>query len=273
MIKNLQIIMFITAFAMITFGTTICVAQPRVGGYSETSKTDKTVVEAATFAVETQAQKDDTLELVSIERAERQIVAGSNYRLCLAVKSNGKAEQASTTVYLDLQNEFSLSEWKAGKCAAPKSAEKVTKAATVSKSLAPDVIVKNLYAAQKTKKDAPFFQTTNRAAVDKFFEVDFADLIWNDAVEANGEVGTINFDPLFNSQDQKITAFVIGKPVYTDDIATVNVSFKNFGKAEKIKFILEMQSDKTWKIIDIGYKNGNMLNSMLFDAKLEAEPK
>jgi Aspartic acid proteinase inhibitor len=363
------------AFIIITISSAICQAQPRIaGGYSAVSNSDETVIEAANFAVETQAQKDDTLELISIERAERQIVAGSNYRMCLSVKSNGKEEQASATVYLNLQNQFSLSEWTPGKCAEGETKEtpniddveaanesetfagklevgktgslilyfgaesgdyaafcfknnseagrailnackngeqceftgdidystpckvKTLKAdlsasgeivavssvrsltakkkiAVSSRDLAPDLVVKNLYAAQKNPKTAPFFQTTNRAAVDKYFEDDFADLIWDDAVKANGEVGTIEADPLYNSQDQKVTAFVIGKPEYSDDIATVLVKFKNFGKAETVKFILEKQADKSWKVIDIGYQNGEMLNSLLFDAKLQAESK
>ena len=358
------------AIAIFTISATICSAQAgkMVGGYSKISNADETAAQAAAFAVETQAQKDDTLELISVENAERQVVAGSNYRLCLAIKSGEKSSQASAVVYLNLQNKFSLTSWKAGTCSETKTEEpadaeseastflgklevgktesvilyvgeetgdyaaycfannsaagrailkackngeqcevtgeadyesackvkgleatlsasgKITKVESV-KSLAakttaasknaaaPDEIVKNLYAAQKNPKTAPFFQTTNRAAVDKFFAADLADLIWDDTVKANGEVGTIDGDPLYNAQDMKITAFVIGKPEYTDDIATVLVSFKNFGKADTVKFMFEQQEDKTWKIMDIVYKNGDMLKGMLFDAKIAAESK
>src|ERR1044071_7855960 len=75
----------------------------------------------------------------------------------------------------------------------------------------PDAVVKNLYAAQKAGT-GPFFQTKNRALVDRYFSKDLADMIWKDAVTAKGEAGAIDFDPLYNSQDPQITDFVIEKP-------------------------------------------------------------
>ncbi len=123
--KNLRSAAIFAAFGIFTAGAAICPAQPgrMVGGYNSAAKTDETVVDAARFAVAAQAEQDATLELVGIERAERQIVAGSNYRLCLSVKSKNKREQATATVYLNLQNEFSLSEWIPGNCAAGQSGE------------------------------------------------------------------------------------------------------------------------------------------------------
>ena len=62
-------------------------------------------------------------------------------------------------------------------------------------AITPDVIIKNLYAAQKADS-GPFFQYKNRALVDRYFSKDLADMIWKDAVDAKGEVGAIDFDPL-----------------------------------------------------------------------------
>ena len=72
---------------VIFIAAAICQAQrpPSVGGYKETSKTDEMVVAAANFAVETQRERDASLKLVAVKRAARQIVAGSNYEMCLAV--------------------------------------------------------------------------------------------------------------------------------------------------------------------------------------------
>ena len=134
-------------------------------------------------------------------------------------------------------------------------------------AIAPNVIVKNLYAAQKAGS-GPFFQTKSRALVDKYFAKDFADLIWKDAVAAQGEVGAIDFDPLYNAQDTKITAFKIGKPMYGEgnlDLADVPVTFKNMGKDETVLFRLERNRQKVWRISDIYYPSNPESSSSLKD--------
>jgi hypothetical protein len=133
--------------------------------------------------------------------------------------------------------------------------------------ITPDVIVKNLYAAQKAGSN-PFFQTKSRALVDKYFTKDFADLIWKDAVAAKGEVGAIEFDPLYNAQDTEISAFKIGKPMYGEgnlEVADVPVTFKNMGKEETVLFRLERNSQKVWKIGDIHYPSNPESSSSLKD--------
>jgi hypothetical protein len=127
------------------------------------------------------------------------------------------------------------------------------KAATAA---TPDTVVKNLYNAPGTQN--PFFQTKSRALVDKYFTKDFADMIWKDAIESNGEVGALGFDPLYNAQDTQITLFKVGKPMYGEgniDVADVPVTFKNMGKSETILFRLERDARKIWKISDIYYPN------------------
>ena len=145
------------------------------------------------------------------------------------------------------------------------------KTAAPSAANAPDALVSSLYAAQKAKR-SPFFQTKSRALVDKYFSKDLADLIWKDAVtsQKSGEVGAIDGDPLFNAQDMKITAFVIGKPEYdkaASDKATVAVTFRNFGKPDKVSFLLQQDAAKNWKIADIRYKDGTSLKGILTDAQ------
>ena len=129
----------------------------------------------------------------------------------------------------------------------------------------PDAIVKTLYAAQKAGS-GPFFQTKSRALVDKFFVKEFADLIWNDAVKANGEVGAIDFDPLYASQDPQITHFRIMGTGWggddksgSDDKAVVQVTFKNAGEAQMISFQFHQEKNKRWKIEDIRYPNSDNL--------------
>lgn len=131
-----------------------------------------------------------------------------------------------------------------------------------TKTIAPNVIVKNLYKSQKAGT-GPFFQTKKRAVVDKYFTKSFADLIWNDAVKADGEVGAIDFDPLYGSQDPQITKFVIMKTGWggdeskfgRSDEAVVQVTFDDSGVEQMVSFEFKQGRDKSWKIYDIRYRN------------------
>jgi hypothetical protein len=141
----------------------------------------------------------------------------------------------------------------------------IVSAQSKAKTSTPDAVVKDLYAAHNADR-GPFFQTKNRALVDKYFTKDFADLIWNDAVAAGGEVGALGFDPLYNAQDIRIVAFKIGKPMYGEgnlDVADVPVTFKNMGHAETILFRLERSAARVWKISDIYYPSSEAPNSSL----------
>lgn len=365
--KNLNKATLFVAFVLFTIGAATSSAQMIVGGYGEISGTDKTVVSAADFAVKARnkAEKKSSLKLISIERAERQIVAGANYRMCLNVSSNGKNEQASATVYLNLQNQFSLSDWTAGKCAGDeanqtmksgdeddetvtyegkleigktdstilyvgeetgdyaafcftnnskvgrailaackngeqceftgqvnfespckvkkleaslsasgkitsiksvkslaKNKRAMSNAATPKNSaVAPHIVVKNLYAARKSEKDDPFFQTKDRARLDKYFSKDLADKIWKDSIKAKGEIGAIDFDPLYGLQDSQVSNFTVmetgwggDKKFGGDDEAVVQVTFKYDGKERMVSYQFRQDKDKAWKIYDIHYR-------------------
>ena len=75
-----------------------------------------------------------------------------------------------------------------------------------SQTVTPEAMVADLYKQHDAKK-SPFFQTKNRALVDKYFTKTLADLIWKDATTAKGEVGAIDGDPLYNAQDIEIKNF------------------------------------------------------------------
>ena len=79
----------------------------RAGEYSKASVTEKDVEEAAAFAVIAQTGKmfakesgaKNRIELVRVLAAQRQVVAGTNYRLKLQVKVNGETKQADVVVW------------------------------------------------------------------------------------------------------------------------------------------------------------------------------
>jgi hypothetical protein len=129
---------------------------------------------------------------------------------------------------------------------------------------APDAVVKDLY-AQHDKKNSPFFQTKNRALVDKYFDKTLADSIWKDANDSKGEVGVIDGDPLYNAQDMEIKNFSVGQAKIESSKATVPVTFENFGKKYSITYEL-VQKDSAWKIEDINYGSNGTLRGWFKDA-------
>jgi hypothetical protein len=90
---------------------------PIAGGYREASRAEPDVVSAAKFAIKQEKRKKGArLSLISIERAETQVVAGINYKLCLRVKIKDKIRNVTTVVYRNLQQRYSLASWEEDGC-------------------------------------------------------------------------------------------------------------------------------------------------------------
>jgi len=143
----------------------------------------------------------------------------------------------------------------ASACAKPEQAAPTATAKTDTQASvpvpAPEKLIADLY-DQHARQQSPFFQTTNRELVDRYFEPALADLIWKDAVAASGEVGAIDFDPLYDAQDTDIKNLVI-QPATTEGAnARVVVSFENMGSKVQIPYTL-VRSGDAWKISDITY--------------------
>ena len=87
------------------------------GGYGETPPDNPDAVAAARFAIHKERQKVHArIALVSIKRAEVQVVAGLNYRLCMTVKVKGKTRDVTAVVYKNLKQKYSLTSWTADDC-------------------------------------------------------------------------------------------------------------------------------------------------------------
>ena len=121
----------------------------------------------------------------------------------------------------------------------------------------PEALVTELYKAHDAEK-SPFFQAEDRALVDHYFTKELADFLWKDAKESKGEIGVIDFDPLYNAQDTEIKKFVVNKATVDGAKATVVASFVNFDKKIRITFKLVKQDD-AWKFSDIQYTEGHTL--------------
>ena len=83
------------------------------GGYQEASTRDRRVLAAARFAVREEGRRRGArLALVAVERAETQVVAGTNYKLWLSVRRpNGRLRSVNAEVYENLRRGFSLTSW------------------------------------------------------------------------------------------------------------------------------------------------------------------
>lgn len=121
----------------------------------------------------------------------------------------------------------------------------------------PEALVAALYKAHDNKK-SPFFQTEDKARLTGYFTQELAGLIWKNAKESKGEVGALDFDPLYDAQDTEIKKFVVQPAKVTGEKATVLVSFVNMGEMQQITFKL-VQEAGVWKIADIQYTAGHTL--------------
>ena len=126
----------------------------------------------------------------------------------------------------------------------------------------PDSVVRELYRVHNNGK-GHVFDAKGKKYIYRFFDQKLADLIWKEITETpEGEVGNLDFDPLYNAQDTKITNFQISKPVVQGDSATVLVSFRNFGQRMTIKFEMN-KGQEGWKIKNVLYGGNSDLVKML----------
>jgi len=133
--------------------------------------------------------------------------------------------------------------------------------AVAPKPITPRALVVDLY-RQHNRKRGPFFQTKNRAQLDKYFTKRLAGMIWKDMKGSRGEVGALDGDPLYNAQDMEIKHFVIGKTKYESGKTEVWVTFENFGKKTELVFQL-VKGKSGWRIADIKYDDGSTLAGIL----------
>lgn len=115
-------IIFYSMLALFIFGAfaaeSRAFGQEMTGGYSDASVSDKAVRAAANLALKSLSRTTGkTLTLVKILKAEVQVVAGLNYRVCHRVREGSRRSKTITAVvYKDLRNRRRLTNWKAGGC-------------------------------------------------------------------------------------------------------------------------------------------------------------
>jgi len=127
----------------------------------------------------------------------------------------------------------------------------------------PESVVAELYKLHDAQK-GPFFQTKDRKLVDRFFTKPFADMIWKANHGPEGEVGAIDFDPLYDGQDFEIKNLKFSASGVTENSATVMADFLNFGEKRSVTHLMKMV-DGAWKIDDIKYQQQGTLMEALKD--------
>lgn len=114
---NIRAFIGLAAFAAVFAFTSASSAQ-MVGGYKAIAVTDAGAVAAADFAISAQSAKTEVeYQLEELVKAERQVVQGMNYRLCMEV-SNGSDDSfyVQAVVYVDLKGNRKLTSWVNSTC-------------------------------------------------------------------------------------------------------------------------------------------------------------
>jgi hypothetical protein len=139
---------------------------------------------------------------------------------------------------------------------------------------APDAVLNNIYEIHakdfKSNKDQ-FLDGKSRKMLDKFFDKNLANLIWKDLTTNKGEVGVIDFDLFYASQDPNIKNVKVSPAVIKGDSATDIVTFTDSGLKRTLVYNL-VKENGSWKISDINYGNEGTLLKYFKDAQQSPSP-
>ena len=122
-------------------------------------------------------------------------------------------------------------------------------------------LVAQLYKKHSGKPD-PLQYPASKKLLQNYFYKPLLDLYLKDQEDSKGEVGKIDFDPLYDAQDLQITDFNLVILNNKKGSGYVAARFKNMGVGQQVVFAL--QSTKAgWRIADIQYKDGRSLWKIL----------
>ena len=116
--RNFLLAALLLAALGVAFGSTGAgAAGQMVGGFKPVAADDPEVTAAARFAVAARGKSEDAaVSLNSVLAAERQTVAGANYRLCLEVEVEGATQNVRAVVFKSLQKQYQLKSWEEADC-------------------------------------------------------------------------------------------------------------------------------------------------------------
>lgn len=129
---------------------------------------------------------------------------------------------------------------------------------------APEELVRTLYSVHKNGT-GPIFGKTGKAHLARFFDERLAALLWKNIVgPPSGDVGNLDFDPLFNAQDIEIKNLRVAPAEIrkSGEDSTVVVTFRNYDRPNRLTFLLH-KTGTGWRIRDIDYGSGDRLVKLL----------
>ena len=122
-------------------------------------------------------------------------------------------------------------------------------------------LVAQLYKEHSGKSD-PLQYPASKKRLPSYFYKPLLDLYLKDQENSKGEVGKIDFDPLYDSQDFEISGFNLVVLPNRKESRYVAARFKNMGVDQEIIFALQ-RTKMGWRIADIRYKDGRSLRKIL----------
>jgi ABC-type transporter MlaC component len=117
----------------------------------------------------------------------------------------------------------------------------------------PDAVIKELYRLHNKNAGQIL---NNKNLLNRFFDANLSRLIRKDM--AKPEVGVLDFDMFYDTQDPQIKNLLIGQAKIQGAKAIVPVSFTNDRTKYTVTYQLVKQNN-VWKISDIKYKHGTLL--------------
>jgi hypothetical protein len=115
-------------------------------------------------------------------------------------------------------------------------------------------LVAQLYKEHSGRSD-PLQYPGSKKRLPSYFYKPLLDLYLKDQEDSRGEVGKIDFDPLYDAQDFEISDFNLVVLPNKKGSGYVAARFKNMGVDQEIIFALQ-RTKMGWRIADIQYKNG-----------------
>ncbi|MSO24304.1 MAG: hypothetical protein EXQ58_13920 [Acidobacteria bacterium] len=120
--SRIQLTSILSILCLTALGRTFDAFAQHPGGYHLLSNDDPETVSATKFAVGEKGRTfGKTIVLTSIVHAQRQLVSGVNYKLCLKVRVDGTSKRSEALVYRNPQKQYSLTIWTWGQCTKPPS--------------------------------------------------------------------------------------------------------------------------------------------------------
>ena len=122
-------------------------------------------------------------------------------------------------------------------------------------------LIAQLYKEHSGKSD-PLQYPASKKLLPNYFYKPLLDLYLKDQQDSKGEVGRIDFDPLYDAQDFEISDFNLVVLPNKKGSGYVAARFKNMGVDQEIIFALQ-RTKIGWRIADIQYKDGRSLWKIL----------